>query len=178
MSVADHDDRLPWEEPTEDEGFELGEANAAEDVELGDCEAADAGRRFAERDLEEQDDWEDRVLPRWPLDWRDLLPRERWLWFAQLWEDTCRLRERYRLAVRTGWWEHSVQVEALAALVAWVDRYDSGEWEDPPGKLALLYELERVGTLLRDGGDPFHQRRDKPTFLRHLVDIGCQPPRP
>ena len=42
---------------------------------------------------------------RWPLDWRGLYPRERWLWFEQLWTDVCTLRERYRLALRSGWWE-------------------------------------------------------------------------
>jgi hypothetical protein len=57
-----------------------------------------------------------------------------------------------------------VQVEALAALSAWVERYDSGEWDDPPGKLALLFDLERVAVLLRDGGDPFHPDRDRLAF--------------
>jgi hypothetical protein len=46
------------------------------------------------------------------------------------------------------------QFEALAALAAWVARYDSGEWDDPPGKLALLYDLERVRELVR-GHEPF-----------------------
>ena len=41
-------------------------------------------------------------------------------------------------------WEQPIQVEALAALAAWVERYDSGEWDDPPGKLSLLYDVERV----------------------------------
>ena len=113
---------------------------------------------------------------RWPLDWRGLYPRERWLWFEQLWSDVCMLRERYRLAVRAGWWENDVQLEALAALGAWVARYDSGEWDDPPGKLALLYDLERVGALLRDGLDPFHPARDRRSFVEHLVELGCQPP--
>jgi hypothetical protein len=69
-----------------------------------------------------------------------------------------------------------VQVEALAALAAWLERYDSGEWDDPPGKLALLYDLERVATLLRDGGEPFHPDRDRLAFARFLIDGGCQPP--
>ena len=113
---------------------------------------------------------------RWPLNWTELLPRERWLWFEQLWSDVCELRHRYRLALRSGWWTDQIQVEALAALVAWADRYDSGEWDDPPGKLALLYDLERVGMLLRDGGDPFHPERDRLAFARHLVEIGAAPP--
>jgi hypothetical protein len=73
---------------------------------------------------------------RWPLAPNDMLPRERWLWWEQLWSDVCALRVRYRLALRSGWWDDQVQVEALAALAAWVERYDSGEWDDPPGKLA------------------------------------------
>ena len=56
----------------------------------------------------------------------------------------------------------------MAALAAWTDRYDSGEWDDPPGKLALLFDLERVSALLRDGLDPFHPERDRPAFLAHL----------
>jgi hypothetical protein len=114
--------------------------------------------------------------PRWPLDWRGLYPRERWLWFEQLWVDACSLRERYRLPVRSGWWEDHIQVEALAAFAAWCGRYDSGEWDDPPGKLGLLYDLERLAALLRDGNEPFHPDRDRTAFTRHLVDIGCQPP--
>lgn len=113
---------------------------------------------------------------RWPLDWQGLYPRERWIWFEQLWSDVCRLRERYRLPVRSGWWEDQVQVEALAALVAWCARYDSGEWDDPPGKLALLYDLERIAVLLRDGNEPFRPDRDRVAFGRHLIEIGCQPP--
>ncbi|MGB0094051.1 MAG: hypothetical protein WBP81_16155 [Solirubrobacteraceae bacterium] len=65
------------------------------------------------------------------------------------------LRERYRLPVRSGWWEHHLQVEALAALAAWVHLYDSGDWDDPPGKLALLYDLERIAGLLGDGVSRF-----------------------
>ena len=81
---------------------------------------------------------------------------------SDLWVDVCRLRERYMLPVRTCWWENPIQVEALAALAAWVERYDSGEWDDPPGKLALLYDLERVSAMLRDGNEPFYPDRDRP----------------
>jgi hypothetical protein len=86
------------------------------------------------------------------------------------------LRERYHLPVRSGWWEDQVQVETLAALAAWVARYDSGEWDDPPGKLALLCDLERVAVLLRDGRDPFAPERDRVAFASHLIELGCQPP--
>jgi hypothetical protein len=125
--------------------------------------------------------WEEEELgaadsARWPLDWRGLYPRERWQWFEQLWSDVCALRERYRLPIRSGWWEDSVQVEALAAFAAWGQRYDSGEWDDPPGKLALLYDLQQLSALLRDGSDPFHPQRDRLPFTQHLIEIGCQPP--
>ncbi|HEY5318327.1 MAG TPA: hypothetical protein VIJ20_10130 [Solirubrobacteraceae bacterium] len=113
---------------------------------------------------------------RWPLDWRSLYPRERWLWWEQLWMDVCMLRERYRLAVRSGWWDDSIQVEALAALAAWADRYDTGEWDDPPGKLGLLFELERIDGLLREGGEPFHPSRDRQAFLAHVGELGGQRP--
>jgi hypothetical protein len=130
--------------------------------------------REPDDDLDDLDEHEGR---RWPLHWSGLYPRERWLWFEQLWSDVCLLRRRYRLSVRSRWWEDQVQVEALAALAAWVQRYDSGEWDDPPGKLALLYDLERVAELLRDGNEPFHPDRDRLAFANHLIELGCQPPR-
>ena len=65
----------------------------------------------------------------------------------------------------------------MAALAAWVERYDSGEWDDPPGKLSMLYELERVAVLLRNGGEPFHPDRDHLAFARFLIEAGCRPPR-
>ena len=120
--------------------------------------------------------WDEEELGRWPLEWRGLLPRERWIWFERLWDDVCVLRERYCLPVRSRWWEDSVQVEALAALAAWTSRYDSGEWDDPPGKLSLLFELERFEQLLRDGNQPFVPDRDAMAFGAHLIELGCQPP--
>jgi hypothetical protein len=127
-------------------------------------------------DRSSEDDLPDDDGRRWPLTWRELYPRERWLWFEQLWSDVCSLRERYRLAIRSGWWEDQIQVEALAALAAWTERYDSGEWDDPPGKLGLLFDLERVAALLREGLDPFHPDRDRTAFVSYLIDLGCQPP--
>jgi hypothetical protein len=126
---------------------------------------------------DEQADWDDEPDPRrWPLDWRGLYPRERWQWFERLWDDVCMLRRRYRLPVRSRWWEDAVQVEALAAMAAWIGRYDAGEWDDPPGKLALLFELERLAAVLRDGNEPFQPDRDRLPFARHLIELGCQPP--
>ncbi|MBV9050604.1 MAG: hypothetical protein JOY58_20240 [Solirubrobacterales bacterium] len=139
---------MSWSEPGDDRWDEFGED--------GDLDEFD-GRR-------------------WPLNWVGLYARERWQWFERLWSDVCMLRERYRLSLRSGWWEDQVQVEALAALAAWVQRYDSGEWDDPPGKLSLLYDLERIASLLRDGSEPFHPDRDRLPFARYLIEIGCQPP--
>jgi hypothetical protein len=104
-----------------------------------------------------------------------LLPRERWLWWEQLWTDVLALGQRYRLWPAKDWWEDPTTVESLAALAAWVERYDSGEWDDPPGKLSLLYDLERVRGLIR-GDDPFEPQRDRNAFRRFLIDAGCQPP--
>jgi hypothetical protein len=112
---------------------------------------------------------------RWPMAPNHLLPRERWLWWEQLWSDVITLARRYRISLAKDWWEDSTQVEALAALAAWVERYDSGDWDDPPGKLALLYDVERVRVLVR-GHEPFDPARDRGAFRRFLIDSGCQPP--
>ena len=71
----------------------------------------------------------------------------------------------------------SASSRALAALSAWVERYDSGEWDDPPGKLALLFDLERVAALLRDGDQPFHPERDRAAFTSDIAELGCSPRR-
>lgn len=125
---------------------------------------------------EPPDGWGEGDRHGWPLGWLGLSPGERWIWFEQLWSDVCCLGERYRLALRSGWWTDQIQVEALAALASWVARYDTGEWDDPPGKLALLYDLERVGALLRDGREPFGPDRDRAAFVAHMLELGCQPP--
>ena len=95
-------------------------------------------------------------------------------WFEDLWHEVCRLRERYMLPVRSGWWESPLQVETLAALTAWVARYDSGEWDDPPGKLALLYDLERVSAMLRDGNAPFRPELDRGAFREFVAALTGQ----
>jgi hypothetical protein len=112
----------------------------------------------------------------WPMVWHGLAPEARWRWFDQLWSDVCSLSARYRLPVRSEWWADELQLEVLAAFAAWVRRYDSGVWDDPPGKLALLFDLERVAAALREGVDPFHPDRDRATFERHLLMLGCRPP--
>ncbi len=113
---------------------------------------------------------------RWPLHWSGLMIAERWAWFDRLWQSACVLPTRYGLPVRSGWWESELQVEALAALAASVDRYDSGEWDDPPGKLSLLYEIERVAGLLRDGNEPLQPERDRRQFEAFVIaEHGCRP---
>lgn len=112
---------------------------------------------------------------RWPMAPLHLLPRERWLWWEQLWTEVIMLGRRYRFSPCEDWWENGTQVEALAALAAWVGRYDSGEWDDPPGKLALLYDIQRVRELV-PAQEPFDPDRDRGAFRRFLIDTGCQPP--
>jgi hypothetical protein len=122
---------------------------------------------------------EDGFETRRPLSWHGLGSEARWQWFDRLWFDVGVLRGRYRLAIRSEWWADQLQVEVLAAFAAWVERYDSGEWDDPPGKLALLFDLERVAAALRDGVEPFDPSRDRPAFERHLLALGCRaPPHP
>lgn len=106
-----------------------------------------------------------------PLTWRSLPADERRAWFEWLWQAIVALGVRYRLAVRSGWWADERQLEVLAALAAWVERYDSGEWDDPPGKLSLLFDLERVAAALRDGAEPFHPGRDRAAFERHVEEV-------
>lgn len=173
---------MSWN-PFGDESWDDGDGESQgpdESQPGGDADARPPGPGIPRRgrgwpDRDDDDDFDD-GSGRWPLGPRGLYPRERWLWFEQLWTDACMLRERYHLALRAGWWEDSVQVEALAALAAWVERYDCGEWDDPPGKLTLLYDLERVSSLLRDGLEPFFPARDRAAFMRFLLESGCQPP--
>ena len=105
-----------------------------------------------------------------------LYPRERWMWFEQLWTRRLRAARALPPAGPVGLVGGPGPGRGAGRAAAWVERYDSGEWDDPPGKLALLYDLERVAALLRDGGEPFHPDRDRLAFARYLIDLGCQPP--
>ena len=53
---------------------------------------------------------------------------------------------------------------------AWVATYDSGEWDDPPGKLAAARRARADRALLRDGHEPFDPERDRTAFVSHLVE--------
>ena len=65
--------------------------------------------------------------------------------------------------------------ETLTALVVWVQRYHSGNWDGPPGKLVLLFDLPHVHAVLRDGNDPFAFRPDRPLFEARLTASGRAP---
>jgi hypothetical protein len=113
----------------------------------------------------------------WRLDWRELPPHARWIWWEQLWTDAIRLRDRYRLVLRAEWWQDDIQVETLAAIAALVTGYDTGAWNDPVAKLQLLHDLDRIRALLRAGEDIFDADRNRDAFIQHLVAIGCEPDR-
>ena len=60
---------------------------------------------------------------------------------------------RYRLGLRSGWWEDDIQIEILAALGAWVAMFDYANWTDPEGKARLILQLPSVRELLRGGAN-------------------------
>lgn len=105
------------------------------------------------------------------VDWRQLPPDQRRGWWEQLWEGAIAMSDRYRLALRNLWWQDAVQVEALAAFIGWLRLYDSGAYNDPPGKLQLLWELERLRAVLRAGEEAFDPEHDRASFDRHLHTI-------
>ena len=108
---------------------------------------------------------------RWPLAATGLLPRERWLWWEQLWSDVIGLGKRSHRSTGGRTVRRSRRSRAgRAGSAVRLRRMD-----DPPGKLALLFDLERVHGLVR-GAEPFHPDRDRAAFVRFLVDTGCQPP--
>ena len=112
---------------------------------------------------------------RWPLHWEGLYPRERWLRLSNC--GATRARSGCATSSRFAQAGGRIKLRlSPAALAAWVEHDDSGEWDDPPGKLALLYDLERIAQLLQDGTDPFHPDRDRLPFAQYLINLGCQPP--
>jgi len=108
--------------------------------------------------------------------WRDLPSGERWQWWQERWQEAISLCERYRLALRSGWWEDSVRVEALAAYAAWVATYDTGVGIDPAGKIHLLAQLDWLRNVLRGGEHAFDPQTDRPAFDRYLTTIDARPP--
>lgn len=105
------------------------------------------------------------------VDWRGLPPGQRRAWWEHLWRGAVRLAGRYRLALRRGWWEDQLQVEALAAFTCWLELYDSGANMDPTGKVQLLWELERLRGLLRAGEHAFRPERDRELFEHYVGQV-------
>ena len=104
---------------------------------------------------------------------RGLDPAQRWDWFQQLYA-AAHLDARYRLGIRSGWWEDDVQVELLAALAAWVGMFDYANWTDPEGKARLLLQLPSFRELFRGGASTFNPDEDRTRFEDHLSErLGC-----
>jgi hypothetical protein len=108
--------------------------------------------------------------------WRGLSePDERRNWFQRLYQQAAHLDGRYRLALRTGWWEDEIQVELLATLGAWVGMFDSANWIDPEAKTRFLLHLQSVRELVRGGAQQFDPERDREAFERQLhIDRECE----
>ena len=96
---------------------------------------------------------------RWPLTWRGLYPRERWLWFEQLWSDVCMLRERYRLAVRSGWW----------------DGRDPGRGAGRARRLGRALRLRRVGRPAGQARAALRPRARRPRCSRRQRPVSPRP---
>lgn len=108
--------------------------------------------------------------------WRDLPPGERWRWWDERWHEAIALCERYRIALRSRWWEDPVRVEALAAFAAWAALYDTEVTIEPPGKLQLLAQLDWLRQVLRGGESAFDPPADRAAFDHHLHSIGARAP--
>jgi hypothetical protein len=101
--------------------------------------------------------------------WRSLRERnQRWNWFQKLYDQVAHLDRRYRLALRSGWWEDEIQVELLATLGAWVGMFDYANWVDPEAKARLLFQLQSIRELVRGGAQQFDPERDREAFESHL----------
>ncbi len=110
--------------------------------------------------------------------WRSLRePEQRWNWFQKLYHQAAHLDRRYRLALRSGWWEDEIQVELLATLGAWVGMFDYANWADPEAKARLLLQLQSIRELVRGGAQQFDPERDREAFEHHLrIDRECEAP--
>jgi myo-inositol catabolism protein IolC len=94
-----------------------------------------------------------------------------------VYEQAAHLDRRYRLGLRSGWWEDDVQVELLATLGAWVAMFDYANWTDPEGKTRLILGLPAIRELLRGGAQQFDPERDREAFEQHVRDHpGCRQP--
>jgi hypothetical protein len=100
--------------------------------------------------------------------WRSLAPAQRRDWFQKLYDQAAHLDRRYRLGLRSGWWEDEIQVELLATLGAWVGMFDYANWVDPEAKARLLFGLQSVRELVRGGAQQFEPERDHQAFEHHL----------
>ena len=109
--------------------------------------------------------------------WRGLEPEQRWSWFQRLYDQAAHLDPRYRLGVRTGWWEDEIQLELLATVGAWVGMFDYANWADPEAKARLILQLQSIRELVRGGAQQFDPARDRQAFEHHLcTDRGCHEP--
>ena len=110
--------------------------------------------------------------------WRSLRdPTQRWDWFQKLYDQAAHLERRYRLALRSGWWEDEIQVELIATVGAWVGMFDYANWVDPEAKVRLLFQLQSVRELVRGGAQHFDPERDRQAFEHHLrIDRDCEAP--
>jgi hypothetical protein len=109
--------------------------------------------------------------------WRALQRQHRWTWFQKLYQQAAHLDRRYRLALRSGWWDDDVQIESLAALGAWIGMFDYANWADPEAKTRLIFQLPAVRELLRGGAQQFDPERDRDAFEHHLRNArGCEDP--
>jgi hypothetical protein len=109
--------------------------------------------------------------------WRSLESEQRWEWFQQLYAAAGHLDRRYRLGLRSGWWEDELQLELLAALAAWVGMFDYASWTDPEGKARLLLQLPSFREALRGGAQTFEPDGDRGRFEQHLRELrGCSEP--
>ena len=112
-----------------------------------------------------------------PLGPQGLAGEDLWQWYDELWKEVVELSERYSIPVRTLWWKEAVIVETLAAFAAWVRGYDSETWDDPSGKLSLLFDLPRIRAVVRTGRERFDPATDRARFEDHLDRLGAFPAR-